>query len=231
MHHDQVTDRPASRTPTPLARPRIARLGAVAALTTSLALVLAACGGGSSKPASSATPTTAAAAASGSGTGGPNRAALQAFRDCMTSKGVTVPSAPQRPPGSTDAPGAGGGAGTGAGGGRGFGGGFGGGGLGSVFNSTDKPTQDAVNACKDKLPAGFLQNQQQRQNQLNAFVSCMKDNGVTVNRAPAAPGSTPTTIDRTSPAYTKCSVLLPTRPRGTGGTGGTAGTTPPTSAG
>ena len=125
-----------------------------------------------------------------------------------TTPGETFPART----GSTDA--------GGAGGGRRFGGGFGGG-FGNIFSNP--ADQAAVQACQSDLPAGFLQAQQQRQQQFTAFISCMKDNGVTITTMaggnPAGFGS----IDRTSAAYQKCSVLLPNngnfgRPGGTGST-------------
>jgi len=194
------------------------QLAVIPPLLAVIALVAAACGGGSSKASTTST-TAAPAGATATTTGGGrlNSTALQAFRTCLQQHGVTLPTPPTTTPGETFPT-----AGTGAGGGTGrrFGGGFGGG-FGGVF--TNPADQSAVQACQSDLPAGFLQQQQQRQQQFTAFISCMKDNGVTITTAaggnPASLGS----IDRTSAAYQKCSVLLPNngnfgRPGGTGST-------------
>jgi hypothetical protein len=89
--------------------------------------------------------------------------------------------------------------------------GGGGGALNAVFsNPADQP---AVQACQGTLPAGYVAQQQARQNQQAAFNSCMADHGVTVPTP--TPGSPPTSLDQTSAAYKVCSPLLPTRPAGT----------------
>jgi len=216
MHHDSAPNRPATTSTQPRRR-RAPRLALGLTAVVALALALAACGGASAKPAS----TTTTAPSSAAGTGRPNAAALQAFRDCMQKAGVTIPTAPPRPAGQTPTTDANGSfrGGGGGGGGRGLGGG-----LGGVFNSTDPNTQAALKGCESKLPAGFLQQQQQRQNALAAFNSCMKDHGVTI--APATPGapSPSTTIDRTSDAYKTCSLLLPARPNGGPGGAGSSST-------
>jgi len=199
------------------------QLAVIPPLLAVMALIVAACGGGSSKP--STTTSTTAAASGGTATttagGRVNGAALQAFRSCLQQHGVTLPTPPTTTPGetfptrSTEA------GGTGTGGtGRRFGGGFGGG-FGGV--STSPSDQAAVQACQSDLPAGFLQQQQQRQQQFTAFISCMKDNGVTITTAAGGSPAGFGTIDRTSAAYLKCSVLLPNngnfgRPGGTGST-------------
>jgi hypothetical protein len=190
------------------------RTGALATVTVALAVMVTACGGSSSKAATppAGAPTTTAAGGAGRATA----AALTAFRTCMQTQGVTLPTVPartrpagsppsSRPAGSGRPAGAGGGAGFGAGGGA-----FAGGGFGNVFSSTDPKTQAAVKACQDKLPAGFLQAQTTARNAQAAFDSCMKDHGVTITTAAA--GAPPVTIDRTSAAYKVCSVLLPARP-------------------
>jgi hypothetical protein len=76
---------------------------------------------------------------------------------------------------------------------------------------TNPADQAAVQACQSKLPAGYLAQQQARQNQQTAFDSCMADHGVTITTAPA--GTPPSSIDTTSAAYKTCSPLLPTRPQ------------------
>ncbi|GAC1542537.1 MAG: hypothetical protein NVS3B12_30620 [Acidimicrobiales bacterium] len=197
--------------------PRIRLAHAFAPLTAVAVVGLAGCGGGGG---AKLTPSTVTTGAPG-GAGGHNRAALQVFRDCMTTNGSPLPTFAPRPRG-TDVPTTGaldGAPPTGATrgpGGRGLGGG---GGIGNVATSTDPAVQKAFAACKDKLPPGFLEQQRQAQQQRAAFNSCMKDHGVTLPNGPPAVGATPTTIDRTSPAYKDalavCGQLLPQRPAGT----------------
>ncbi|GAC1604649.1 MAG: hypothetical protein NVS3B21_34000 [Acidimicrobiales bacterium] len=184
---------------------------------------LAGCGGGGGAKLSPTPPSPATTVAPGpqGTTGGQNRIALQAFRACMTTNGSPLPTFAPRPSG-TDAPGGGSAGGappadaTRVPGGRGFGGG---GGIGNVATSTDPTVQNAFAACKDKLPPGFLEQQQQAQQHRAAFNSCMKDHGVTLPNGPPAVGATPTTMDRTAPAYKDalavCGQLLPQRPTGT----------------
>ena len=219
--------------PAATATPRIRLAHAFAPLIAVAVVGLAGCGGGGGvklTPTTAHPATTAAAGAQGAG-GGQNRAALQAFRDCMSTNGSPLPTFAPRPT-VTDAPGTatggdatgGGGGGTPPGGatrgpgGRGFGGG-GGGGIGNVATSTDPAVQKAFTACKDKLPPGFLEQQQQAQQQRAAFNSCMKDHGVTLPSGPPVAGATPTTIDRTTPSYKDalavCGQLLPQRPAAT----------------
>src|ERR1700733_14611976 len=178
------------------------QLAVIPPLLAVIALIVAACGG--SSKASTTPTTTAASGATATTTAGGrvNGAALQAFRTCLSQHGVTLPSPPTTTPGETfptRPPGAGTG-GAGAGAGRRFGGGFGGG-FGDVF--TNPADASALQACQSDLPAGYLQQQQQRQQQFTAFISCMKDNGVTITTMaggnPASFGS----ISRTSPAYVK----------------------------
>jgi hypothetical protein len=172
----------------------------VATMLVVAALLLAACGAGTSKTPAASPPTTTA----GSGTpgaGGVTAAALQAFRTCLTQHGVTLPTFTPRTtaPGQTTPS-------TSAGAGTPTGRGAAGAGLNSVFSNP--ADQSAVTACQSTLPAGYVAQQQARQNQRAAFNSCMADHGVTV---PATtPGSPPTTLDQTSAAYKICSPLLPT---------------------
>jgi hypothetical protein len=173
-----------------------------AAMLVVAALLLAACGGGTSKTTAGSPPTTAAGSG-GSGTGGATAAQLQAFRTCLTQHGVTLPTFTPRttvPGQTTPSTSAGSGPPTGRGGGGG------GGGLNAVFSNP--ADQTAVKACQSTLPAGYVAQQQARQNQRTAFNSCMADHGVMV---PATtPGSPPATLDQTSAAYKVCSPLLPT---------------------
>jgi hypothetical protein len=114
--------------------------------------------------------------------------------------------------------------------GGGFGGGFGGGGangLGFILrglNQNDPKVMAAYNACKSQIPASLIQAQQQRQQAMTAFISCMSDHGVTIPTGAPAAGTTRTTIDQNSPAYQTCKVLLPNGgafgPRGSSTTNG-----------
>jgi hypothetical protein len=208
-------------------------------------LVATACGGGSSKPASTTTspPTTAAAASSPAGGGAGGRGQLNsqlaAFRTCMASHGEPLPTFAPRTT-TTQGPGAGGAAPANGGsappdngGGPGRGGGFfigggGGNGLGFVLrglNQNDPAVMAAYNACKGQIPASLIQAQQQRSQQLNAFISCMSDHGVTISTGAPAAGTPRTTIDQNSPAYQTCKVLLPN-----GGAFGPRGSTTTTTA-
>jgi hypothetical protein len=169
------------------------------------ATLLAACGGGGSSSKS--------AAATGSTTTTPagrfNAAAMQPFVACMSQHGVTVPTfAPRTTPPPTDTNATDANGPRRRGGGAGFGGGAG---LGAIINSTDPATVAAYNACKSTLPAGVLQGQNARQ----AFVSCMKDHGVTVTGNGFfgdGRGSTTTTTPQYAAAFSTCRALLPQRP-------------------
>jgi len=226
-------DRAAAR------KPAARRVAVLAPLALAIGFVAAACGGGTTKPtaatSSSSPPTSAAAAPAGStGSTGGGRGALNgqlaAFRSCMAAQGEPLPTFAPRsttslPPGETPS--------TGGGGGRGFGGGGffaggGGGGLGIFLrglNQNDPKVMAAYNACKSQIPASILQQQQQRQQALTAFDSCMKDHGVTIPTGPPAAGTTRTTIDQSSVAYQTCKVLLPNN--GAFGPGGSTTTTAP----
>ena len=211
-------------------KPTARRVAVLAPLAVVIGFVAAACGGGASKPttttASPSTTAPAAAAATGNGRAGLN-SQLAAFRSCMAAQGEPLPMfaprsttsvAPGATP-TTDAAGAGR---------RGFAGGFGGGGGGlGIFlrglNQNDPKVMAAYNACKSQIPASILQQQQQRQQALTAFDSCMKDHGMTIPTGPPAAGTTRTTIDQSSVAYQTCKVLLPN-----GGNFGPGGSTPTT---
>jgi hypothetical protein len=179
-----------------------------------MAALLAACGGGASaKTAATSPPTTTGVA--GSGTITATAAQLQAFRNCLSQQGVTVPTFTPRttvPGQTTPSTSAGSRTPTGRGGG--------GGGLNAVFSNP--ADQNAVNACQNTLPAGYVAQQQARQNQRAAFNSCMADHGMPVPAT--APGSPPSTLDQTSAAYKACSPLLPTG--GPNGASASSTTTP-----
>jgi hypothetical protein len=209
----------------------------VLALASALAVVgLAACGTSTSAakaPASSAAatdaPTTASAtAATDPGGGGPNgsgpltsdqRVALQAYRDCLTQNGVNFP---QRGP-------------------RGQNGSSTSAGDTTTVVTTPRTTVDpavlkaAQDACKGKLPAGVDPNSVFGGGgfgggrggaggaAFQAYLSCLKDNGVKVPDTSSTSAGTPASgppvsIDRNDPnfaaANAKCQVLLPNRQNG-----------------
>ena len=216
---------------------------------TSLALVLGACGtskpaasGPASSDASTTSATTLVAAASATTDGGPNgaapngsgpltsdqRVAFTAYRDCITSHGVTLGRG-RRP---------------------------GGGGAGDQGSSTSDATttvvttppttvdpavlKAAMDACTDKLPAGIDPTRILQGGgfggggfggggggrggaAFQAYLSCLKDNGVKVpdtssTSAGTPPSGPPASIDRSDPAFptanAKCSALLPARNNG-----------------
>jgi hypothetical protein len=211
----------------------------VLVLASALAVVgLAACGTSTSAakaPASSTAatdaPTTASATgATNPGGGGPNgsgpltseqRAALQAYRDCLTQNGVNIPQRGQRGS-STSA------------------------GETTTVVTTPRTTVDpavlkaAQDACKDKLPAGVDPNSAFGGGgggfgggpgrpggaggaAFQAYLSCLKDNGVKVPDTSSTSAGTPASgppasIDRNDPnfaaANAKCQVLLPNRQNG-----------------
>ena len=78
----------------------------------------------------------------------------------------------------------------------------------------DPANKAAVDACKSLLPTGGFGNGGNRGQALQAYYSCLSDNGVTVPTTVA--GGPPPSIDRTTPAFTtanaKCQALLP-KPR------------------
>jgi hypothetical protein len=158
-------------------------------------LALAACGG-TSHAASASTNTTTTTPGSG---GFRNGAALSAFRDCMTSHGVTLPQRPRRgnangnrTPGSSRP------------GGRGFGGG--------EFFDQPPPGVDAtkyrsaLSACRSKLPTGggFRNN-----SAFQAYRSCLQDHGVTLPAQGANPGSFNRNDPKVQTAMKTCAPLLP----------------------
>jgi hypothetical protein len=201
-------------------------------LGLAVGLTAVACGGGSSKAASTTTspPTSAAAAGAPAGGGAGGRGLgtqLTAFRNCMSSHGEPLPTFAPRS--STTVAGGGAPAGAPRGGGGGFfGGGGGAGGVGFLLrglNQNDPQVMAAYNACKSQIPASLIQAQQQRSQQLSAFISCMSDHGVTITTGAPAAGTTRTTLDQNSAAYQTCKVLLPT-----GGAFGPRGSTTTTAA-
>jgi hypothetical protein len=197
-------------------------------------IALCGCGGaGASITAATtgATPSTAptssstAAATNGGGRQltAAQQQAMQAYRDCMKQNGVNLPA------------------------GAGFGGRGQGGGppssdavtpsdTGSTPPSSARPprtlppgvdqaTYDkAQAACRSKLPSGTFGGGQRRNSPAyQAYLSCLRDNGVPVPTTQTGASSPPPSIDRNAPAFAaadaKCRVLLPTN-----------GSTSPTSA-
>ena len=163
-----------------LARSRLGRSAAGAGLV----LILASCGAAASAtPAATGAPTGTVASATGAAAvpttvaGNSNRAAGQAYRACLTQHGVTLPT------------------GNGNGGGFGGGGFGGGGGLQAVI--ADPANAAAVAACKSLQPVGGFGNGGNRGQALQAYFSCLSDNGVTVPTTVA--GGPPPSIDRTPP--------------------------------
>jgi hypothetical protein len=227
------------------------RTSRIAAVLT-VAVVLAACGSKTQSQAAAVATTVATAGASTTGStvagattttvtggdaqGGQRRQQLQAWRDCLSQHGVTLPSlAPRQngqgqngqgqtdpngstPPAAGQLP-----AGADPGGGRG---GPGGGAFTSIL--ADPANKAAVDACASLQPQGGPGNggnggNGARGQAFQAYLSCLKDNGVDVPTTVA--GGPPASIDRATPAYAaaneKCQVLLPQR-QGDGSTTTTA---------
>jgi hypothetical protein len=208
------------------------------------ATVLAACGGSTpltavASPTSAATMATVTAtraaaaepnavATTGAPGGADQRAALQAWRDCLTQRGVTLPSVPQggrrnggtgtttagttdaRPAEAAPAP-------------DGQGGPGGAGGFGQVLQ--DPANQDAVTACASLQPQGGFGGPNggaggtdggPRGQASQPYFSCLRDHGVSVPTTVA--GGPPPSIDRTgaefAAAQETCRVLLPQRAQG-----------------
>jgi hypothetical protein len=186
----------------------LARRAGTALFAASLAASLTGCGGGSSAAKASAinsnpstTSTTAATAAS-----------RTAFRQCMASHGITLPSrptsmtGPSSPPSSRPADESGG-----------TGGGFGGG-FGGRFQQPPPgvdPTayQNALNACRSLLPTGGANGAQFRTAYM-AYINCLRNHGVTTGD-PSQLQQALANVDRTSPTFVaanqQCRALLPQR--------------------
>ena len=198
------------------------RGGSLIVVTVGLAGLAAACGSGGSKTASPPTTTTT------SGRG----AALQAFRQCMAGRGITLP---QRQPGTGGAadgsPGTGGGTGGGAAAATAPGAG-GGGAQGSARFSQPPPGVDpakyqaALSACQSQLPAAGAGSAQFR-TAFAAYVTCLRNHGVTTGD-PAQGNQALAGVDRNSASFQaaaqQCRALLPQR-----GPGSTTSTTTTTS--
>ena len=193
-------------------------------------MLAAACGTGSS--------TTTAGGATAT-TGGDGQASRQAYRDCLAQNGVNLPARGQGsdqggPPG-TNADGTpsgdpnGGPPADGTPDAGNFPRGQG------TIPGVDQATMDAARqACKDLQPTGGFGGGGGGGGgtAFQAYASCMKDHGVTVpsrGNGSTDTSTPPSTIDRTSAAYTAandaCKALLPTP--GQGGGGSTTSTTAP----
>jgi hypothetical protein len=186
------------------------RLGALGGLLAA-GLLLAACGGGTSHAAGASTNVTTTTTGNGpGGNGGGRGAALTAFRDCMSSHGITL-TFPARPRNGTGTPPS-----TTPGETRPQGGfpGFGGGNFADRFKTPPAGVdatkyKAALDACMSKLPARGANGPDS--SAFQAYRSCLKDHGVTF---PAAGGSGGAGINRNDPkvkaALATCQPLLPT---------------------
>jgi hypothetical protein len=174
-------------------------------LAVGLAVAVAACGGSSGGAAGSTTSTTSSAA------GGSRTAA---FTACLKQHGVTLPAGgigPSGPPGQ-------GTPGQGTPGSRPPGG-FGGGGPSiSIPGVSAKQLQAAMSACRSKLPSGGFGGGAANSQALQAYLSCLKDHGVTVptstsGTTPGGQGSALGAV-RSQPKFAAankvCQALLPT---------------------
>jgi hypothetical protein len=171
-------------------------------------LVLAGCGGGSSHAAgANPAPTTTTTVAGGRG------ALLAAFRSCMSSHGVTLPTRvrtvpnggpPSSTPGETRPSGS-----SGGGGGFGFGGG---GNPANRFATAPKgvdPTKyaAALAACRSTLPTGP---NPANNSAFQAYRSCLQDHGVTLPTTGGA-GSINRNDPKVQAALKTCQALRPAR--------------------
>lgn len=214
-----------------------------------LAMLLGACGGSAASTSATASTPVASGGSTAVGStplpgGGGGAQSFQAWTDCLTKNGVTVPSLGSFPGGGSlpsgappfsipdgsvpfSAPdGAPGPAGSFPSGGRG-------GGLGAITSIADDPANSvAVAACALLQPsfgggagAGGAVNQQADQ----AYLTCLTSNGVTVPTSGSTSSSVPAaTIDRNDPAFAaaneKCKVLLPQNTASSAQAGATATT-------
>jgi hypothetical protein len=184
------------------------RYGAIAVLALGTAVALGACGGGSSSKTSSTSAAQRAAA---------TNQAMAAYRQCLRDHGATsVPGAP------------GGTAGTGVPD------------SGTPPSSRAPLTPDqqakrraAQQACQSKLPPGYLQ---QRQQDLAAYRSCLRDHGVNLPANPSGGGSGLRGVNRNDPTFQAAQkVCAPLMPSGGGfgpgvGGGSPSSSVPPSSA-
>lgn len=176
---------------------RALRLGVLA---VGLAVAVAACGGSSGGASGATTSTTSSAA------GGSRNAA---FTACLKQHGVTLPAGgigPSGPPGQ------------GTPGSLPAGGNGGGGPSISIPGVNTQQLQAAMSACRSKLPSGGFGGGAANSQALQAYLSCLKDHGVTVptstsGTTPGGPGSALGAV-RSQPKFAAankvCQALLPT---------------------
>jgi hypothetical protein len=158
-----------------------------------LAVLAAGCGGGSgANAAAPATTTTGTTTATAPGAGGPNAAAFQAYRTCLTAHGVTLPrrrpagaQGGTPPAGQPPAPGAG---------------------PRGRFGQLTAKQRQAMTACQSKRPTGgFGRGSASGRPQNPAFAkytACLKSHGVTF-------GSTSSSSSTFTKATAACKSLLP----------------------
>jgi hypothetical protein len=169
------------------------------------ALLAAGCGGSAGASAAPASSTTGTTTTTTPGSGGPNAAAFQAYRDCLSAHGVTLPARPGG--GQGGAPPAGQ-PGAGAGPGR--------------FGNLTAKQQAAIAACQSKRPAGARgfggggANGGQTNPAFAKYTACLKSHGVTF-------GSTSPSSSTFAKATAACKSLLPAS---TGGSVNGGTTTP-----
>jgi hypothetical protein len=185
---------------------RIVRAALVLAALVAVAVVVAGCGSSSSaSPAAATTATGTTGTTTTPGGGGPNGAGFQAYRDCLTAHGVTLPARPGgagggppgggRPRTSTTAPPAGGGQGQGRGG---------------FFGNLTPKQRQAMTACQSKRPAGGFGRgggaggggNGPANGALAKYTACLKSHGVTF-------GSTSSSSPAFAKATAACKTLLP----------------------
>lgn len=148
-----------------------------------------------------------AAAAVNASSAAPSSASFQAYRDCLSQHGVTLPARNRnQSDGSSGAPGDGSGRGPG-----GFNGQF------SLPPGVDQATFDAAQqACANLRPTGNGGGGARGGAAGAAYRSCLADHGVTVPSTSS--GGPPPSIDRSDPNFAAanqaCRALLPTRGAG-----------------
>jgi hypothetical protein len=187
-------------------RKRIGTAAVLAAIGLAvLALLAAGCGGGSGASAAPPSPTTGTTTTT-PGSGGPNAAAFQAYRDCLSAHGVTLPARPSggRQGGTPPA-----------------------GAQGAVpqgrFGNLTAKQRAAMTACQSKRPAGARgfggggANGGQANGAFAKYTACLKSHGVTF-------GSTSPSSSTFAKATAACKSLLPAS---TGGSANGGTTTTP----
>jgi hypothetical protein len=153
-----------------------------------LAAVAAGCGGGSGGSAAPASPTTGTTTTAPGG-GGPNSAAFQAYRACLSAQGVTLPGRPAGGQGGTPPAGQ-----PPAGGSQGR------------FGQLTAKQRQARTACQSKRPAGGFGGGRASGRPTNPalakYTACLKSHGVTF-------GSTSSSSSAFAKATAACKSLLP----------------------